>query len=152
MKLAEALTKVKDLKGKAASLQRDIQTDSQFQKLDADMEVPSIENLLVQLSEVLEELRTLKTRIDTANVKNGLADKIHEMEQLRSAIKSLEPLARVKAEVKSLQRVDYTSPAVPVVTVATFNVLNLNNQLEAHRRRVRELDLELQRLNWQVEV
>jgi len=152
MKLAEALTKVKDIKGKIAELHRLTTADSSFQLLDAGQVIPSIEPVLNQLSEVLEELRFLKTRIDAANVKHNLADKIHEMEQLRYAIKALEPLTRLKQETKSLQRLDYSSPPVPVMTVATFNVSDLTSKLDNMRKRVRELDLELQRLNWQVDV
>ena len=151
MKLAEALTKIKDLKGKVASLNLQINSDSTFQKLDELTEVPSVEGLLTELTEVLAELRSLKTKVDTANVKSGLADKIHEMEQLRYAIKTLEGLSRLKQETRSLTRLDYGTPPVPVTTVATFNVANLNSQLEVYRRRVRELDLELQRLNWQID-
>jgi hypothetical protein len=150
MKLAEALTKIKDLKGKVANLQSTLLTDATFQVVEDDQEVPSVENELRELEEVLGELRSLKSKIDVANVINGLVDKIHQMEQLKMTIKSLEPLSRIKQEVKT--RDAYSSTPTITHTKATFNVESLKNVLDNHRRRVRELDLELQQLNWTVEV
>lgn len=152
MKLAEALTQIKDLKGKVAALTIEIQTENTFQRIDEEDVAPSIEDKFEELSNTLLAMRELKTRIDQANVEGGLADKIHEMEQLRYHIKALEPISKTKQEQKSLLHSYGDSAATRIITVATFDVAKLNERLNTCRARLRELDLELQRLNWEVEV
>lgn len=152
MKLAEALVRIKDLKGKVAELSRVLQTDMFFEKIDDMQEVPSTEGVLVELEKVTETLADLKTRIAKTNAQHGLVDKINEMEQLRSLISQLDMLARQKQRVVNLRRVDYEGPAIQIATLATYDVAALAEKVQSFRSRVRELDLELQRLNWEVDL
>lgn len=150
MKLAEALTKVKDLKGKVSELQSQLQLDALFEVVDTSSPVPSLTETISELTQVLESLRQLKTKIDAANVKHGLADKIHEMEQLRYAVKALDELTKHKQEVKRIDR--YSQAQSVILTVATYNVSELTEQVGGMRDRIRQLDLDLQKSNWQVDV
>ena len=150
MKLAEALTKVKYLKGKVAGLQLQLQSDALFEVVDTSSPILILTETITELTQVLENLRQLKTRIDTANVKHGLADKIHEMEQLRYAVKVLDELTKHKQEVKKIDR--YSQTQSVILTVATYNVSELTGQVDTMRDRIRQLDLELQKTNWQVDV
>lgn len=150
MKIAEALVSIKDLKGKVAELQRNIQSDSTFEKLDENTAVPFIEEDIVELLRLTKELGELKSRVAVTNATHGITRKINEMEQLRSNISQLEGLTRVKQSHTRLQR--YLDRADKVEVVATFDVESMKNKVEAMRKRVRELDLELQKLNWQIDV
>lgn len=152
MKLAEALVRAKDLKGKLSALHSEISMERSFEKVDAGQEVPNCEPLIADLVAVSEELRALKTRIDLTNAQHGLADKIHEMEKLRYLVNSLTNLSEAKQEIVHLRRVDFEGPALPVSTYATYNVENLKKQLQQYRDDLRSLDLEIQRLNWQIDL
>ena len=152
MKLAEALVKAKDLKGKLSSLHNEIVSEQYFEKLDASQEVPNHEAEIVELVDVSDELRQLKTKIDLTNAKHGITDKIHEMEKLRYLVNSFSSLCGSKQETVQLRRVDYEGPAVPITTVATYNVENAKKQLEKYRDDLRSLDLEIQKLNWQIDL
>jgi hypothetical protein len=150
MKVAEALTKIKDIKGKIISLQQTLLSDASFQVIEEGQEVPNIETELQELTMVMRELQDLKTKIYVANVKNNLINKIHEMEQLKITIKTLEPLSKMKQETK--MRDNYATVPNIIHTMATFNVESMKSVLDNHRRRLRELDLELQQLNWTVDI
>ena len=152
MKLAEALVRIKDLKGKSAELQRVVYSDATFDVVDENLEVPTIEKSLNDLVSVSEETAKLKARIALTNVNNGLTAKLHEMEHLRSLISQLEPLTRNKQVVVNLRSVAYNEPAVKMETRATYNVSEWTKQLNECRDRIRALDLELQRANWEVDL
>lgn len=152
MKVAQALAQVKDLKGKINSVQNRINMDSMFKKVTPDQKVPSIEPLLDELVRLNNELRSLKVRIAKTNVKHGLTERIHEMEMLRYIVGALDSLARAKQEVTNLERIDYDGPAQAFTTYATYNVEELNMGLDENRARIRELDMELQQLNWSTDL
>ena len=116
------------------------------------MEVPNIDNLIADLIELSEDLSVFKTRIAKTNARHGLTDKIHEMEALRSTISRLEPLARNKQQSVHLNRLSYDGPAVPVPTYATYDVETLVETVDGLRDRVRVLDMDLQRLNWEIDL
>lgn len=152
MKIAEALVKVKDLKGKVAELTRQIVTDSRFEQVEEGSEIPSVEPLIVDLLEVTEALSVLKTRITMTNATFGLTAKINEMERLRSLVSSLESLANHKQKIVQLRTIGYSDATAKLPTYATYDVEHLKVSLTEHRTRIRELDLELQRRNWEVDL
>ena len=82
----------------------------------------------------------------------NMLDKINEMESLRSIISRLESLTSNKQDKVELKRVEYDSPPVSIHVLATYNVAGLTSELDAYRKRIRELDLELQQLNWQIDL
>lgn len=152
MKLAEALVRIKDLKGKSAELQRIVFEDSTFEVVDEDLEIPSIETPLQDLVLVSQETANLKSRIARTNAINGLTDKLHEMEHLRSIVSKTEALTRIKQVTVSLRHVGYNDAATKISTHATYDVERVkiwNNEL---RDKIRKLDLDLQRLNWEVDL
>lgn len=152
MKLAEALVRVKDLKGKFAELQQVVYSDATFEVVDPDMEIPSIEDQLNELVSVSEEIASMKSRITRTNAERGLSIKIHTMEHLRSCVSKLEDLTRHKQIRVNLRSIDYNSPAIKLATHATYNVAKWTETVNGYRARIRELDLELQRLNWEVDL
>lgn len=152
MKIAQALSQIKDLKGKVSALQSRIMSGSTFQRVVADQKVPSIEDMLDEYVQLNKELRTLKSRLMRTNVLHGLHEKIHEMEMLRSIISQLDHLTGLEQEAVRLERVDYDGPAQPFTTYATFNVTELKIALDENRARIRELDMELQQSNWAIDL
>lgn len=116
------------------------------------MEVPSIEEQLSELVDVSLEIACLKSRIARTNAEHGLSIKIHTMEHLRSCVSKLEDLTRHKQVRVNLRAIDYNSPAVKLPRYATYNVAALTETVNGYRTRIRELDLELQRLNWEVDL
>jgi len=152
MKLAEALAQVKDLKGKIRDVQNKVARESYFKKVTDVQDVPSIEGLLEEFQRLVDDLRKLKTRIARTNTSSGLINKIHEMEQLRYLVSSLDSLEDAKLEVVTLERIDYDGPAQPFTTYATFDVEKLSATVSEARTRLRKLDMEVQQLNWTTEL
>lgn len=152
MKIAEALVQIKDLKGKVGELGRNFQMDALFEQVEELQEVPSSEEKIEEYLRLSQELGKLKARVAVTNAKHGLTYKITEMEQLRGTIAQLEVLARHKQETVRLSRAMYGEQQSKIRVVATFNVEALAEKLTAARKRLRELDLELQKTNWQVDL
>lgn len=152
MKIAQALSQIKDLKGKVNTLSSRIVSGRTFRRLVESQEVPSIEPLLDEYVRLNKELRTLKSRLVKTNVKHGLHKKIHEMEMLRSIVSSLNHLTEVEQERIDLERIDYDGPAQTLTTYATFSVSEMAAGLDENRARIRELDMELQQANWVIDL
>jgi len=152
MKIAEALVKIKDLKGKFAELTRVIYSDTTFELLDPKMEVPSIETQLGEMVSVSEEIARIKSCVAATNAKSGLTSKIHTMEHLRSCVSKMEELTHKKQSQIVLRTIDYGQPAMKIETRATYDVTAWTETINGFRTRIRELDLELQHLNWEVDL
>lgn len=152
MKIAEALVQAKDIKGKVADLTRRIQADALFEQVEEGQEVPDISLLIEELITLTRNLGNLKSRIARTNAQRGLVDKINEMAQLRSLVAQLDSLSNNKQSTTKLRRIDFGEPHVKMNFVATYNVEEVSNCLEEMRSRIRALDLELQRLNWEVDL
>ena len=74
------------------------------------------------------------------------------MESLRSLISRLGGLLYNKQTKTELKRVDYDTPPVPIKVFATYDVSQLEAKMDGYRKRIRELDLELQKMNWQIDL
>lgn len=152
MKIAEALIHIKDIKGKLSTLQEEIHSDSSFELLNENDTIPSIEDKISLLQHLSVELASFKTRITKTNAKNGLTDKINKMEALRSIQAQLNGLTRNKQKTTVMRHIDYNDPAMPVTVFSTFNVSNLSKNLDLIQEEIRNLDLELQKLNWTIDI
>jgi len=146
------LIRIKDLKGKAAELQRVVSYEAVFEQIDENEVVPSIEDSLEELAAVSAELAILKSKIARTNVASGAVDKIHEMESLRSLVSKLEGLAQNKQTKTILKTINYGDQPVKVATHATYDVETWSKKVSELRDRIRELDVELQKLNWEVDL
>jgi len=152
MKIAEALANIKDLKGKFSELQRHISSNAVFDLVDPDMEIPNIEDTLNEIVEVSSAISKLKCRIARTNAASGSINKIHTMEHLRSCISSLEHLTHNQQVSARFHNINYSESSVKLVSHATYNVEQCTEKLNLFRKQLRELDLELQRLNWEVDL
>lgn len=152
MKIAEALVRIKDLKGKFAELEKSFYNNTTFDLLDSEMEAPDLTPAIDDIIEVSENISKLKARVALTNVTHGLHNKIHEMEHLRSVVKRLGELTREKQSQVMLRTLNYGEATVKVTTVATYDVEKLIERVQGFRDRIREIDLELQRLNWEIDL
>lgn len=151
MKIAEALVRIKDLKGRCAELQRIIASDSKFDLID-DMEVPSIQNEINEFEKLSREISNLKTQITKTNSEHGLTQMIHDMEHFRSCVSKFEPLTRNKQHSVELRTVGFGETAQKIHTHATYDVEVMKDTVDIYRENVRKLDLKLQRLNWEIDL
>lgn len=152
MKIAEALVRIKDIKGKLNSLMTEISGELYYEQIDVNEPIPNVDPTINDFCSLSQELANYKNRINQTNAHNGLSAKIYRMEALRSMIKQLENLTRAKQVTVRLQRIDYEGPATKMSTFATYNVEALSKRVEAARAEIREIDLELQRLNWEIDL
>lgn len=152
MKIAEALIRIKDIKGKLASTMYDIAGEQSYEQVDINAPIPNIDPFIEAYCSVSQDLAQLKNRITKTNAKYGLQEKLYRMEALRSTIKQLDGLTSAKQKSVRLGRVDYDGPAVQITTYATYDVAKLDARLEQARAEIRALDLELQKRNWEIDL
>jgi hypothetical protein len=152
MKIAEALIKIKEVKGKLASLLVDISSEQYYEQLDVNEPIPNVDPLISDYCTISQQLADYKARINKTNIRHGLAQKIYRMEALRSTIKQFEGMTRAKQKTVRLHRVDYEGPATQLVTYTTYNVEELAARIDKARAEIREIDLDLQRQNWQLDL
>jgi hypothetical protein len=152
MKLAEALIKVKDIKGKLAEIQRKISSEAIFRKVDPAQEVPSIESDLCDLQTTAAELASFKNRIAKTNAMHGLSTKIYAMDALKFLISTLEAYTTVKQSRVDLEYVGMGERPIPLTTYATYDVAVLTTNIKSSKNNLRALDIELQKLNWEVDL
>ena len=117
------------------------------------MDFPSIEEILEDLVSVSKETASLKSRIARTNAAHGLTDKLHEMEHLRSLISKLEPLTRNKQITVQLRLLNFNSDVqTKFKTHAAYDVKHWTKKLNVYRNRIRQFDLNLQQLNWEIDL
>ncbi len=152
MKLAEALTQVKDIKGKIAKLEGQLQSKTTVTMLAKDVVVPDHDAIFEEVSKLSTALARLKTRIVETNVKYDLMHKIHEFQEAKFAVSFLQTFADVEQKSYTLQGGAFGQNQEKYEQVATFNVAKVKETLEAKQKALRALDLQLQRENWQVDL
>lgn len=151
MKLAEALVHIKDLKGKIAEVSAKIDADCTFRKLLDSQDVPSIEEDIETLDVLVNELSTFKSRVAKTNAKYGLIYKMNEMDYLKFMVNNFDRLAKAKQE-----RIDVEYGGLDqrntVTTYATYDVVDMVERVDNMKSKIRQLDLELQKLNWEIDL
>lgn len=152
MKLAEALIKIKDIKGKLSEVQRKISTDAMFKRVDVGQEVPCVEEDIDTLYDLSKQLASFKTRIAKTNAIRGLAEKIYAMDELKYLISALEPYSTCKQTRVDLEYVGMGERPIPMTTYATYDVNKLAKHVQTLRDSLRSIDIELQKLNWEVDL
>ena len=152
MKIAEGLARVKDLKGLISGTLEDLRGEMTVQVLDEAEDVPQNDVKIESLTALSGELSALKDRIARTNARHGLSAKIHEMESCKYLVKALDPLSKQKQSTTTLYRAGFGEPADKVKVVATYKVDEVSDQVLGLRKKIRDLDMELQKLNWQLDL
>ena len=152
MKLAETLTQIKDIKGKIADLQAKVQRKLTVVKLKEDQPMPDHNVAIREIKALSDKLAGLKSRIVATNVKHGLIQKINQLQEAKFMVSFLDGLSRTEQKDVQLHGGGYGQAQKECEVHATFDVENVKKLLAAHQKTLRDLDLELQRQNWLVDI
>ena len=149
MKLAEALILRADCQKRIAQLQQRLLRSAKVQEGEQPAENP--ETLLTELDSAIAQLRTLIQRINQSNARtvfeNGtLSDALAERETLqmkRNIYSSLVDAASIRQERYTRSEVKFLS---------TVAIAQIQSQVDTLSRNYRELDAQIQALNWQTDL
>lgn len=150
MKLAEALVERADIKKRLTELQQRLTQNARVQEGEIPHENP--EAILRELTAALSAYRTLIQRINRTNAATFLSegrtltDAIAERDVLIIEQRTLDAL------LKAAVQVDFRYSRSEIKTVSTVNVATMRQQLDTVSKDLRELDLAIQRANWEVDV
>jgi len=150
MKLAEALLLRGDLQKKTASLRERIIRNGLVQEGNEPHEDPNA--LLLEASSVIDELESLVTSINVANLNNNLPDG----RSLTLAIAHRDSLvqrhALLQAAIGATQKEPDRYSVREIKWVAAVDVAKLQRQSEDLAIKIRELNARIQETNWKVEL
>jgi hypothetical protein len=149
MKLAEALSIRADLQKRIAQLKDRLKNNSKVQEGDVPVEEPK--GLWVELNDHLMQLESLIYRINVTNmhtVHNGqtLTKLIAVKDVLTLRVSLMREVLKHTAEREerySRQEIKY---------VLTVDAAELRREVDSYSQQLRELDVEIQSLNWAVEL
>lgn len=155
MKIAEALILKSDMESKVSSLQSRITQNLLVQEGEEVQENP--EKLIEELKKVSKELSDLIGRIQRANASNmllkddGSSYDISIQEALvkkEGLIKLQNMLTYFAGESSPVDR--YSRSEIKIL--ATVDADELQSQADSLGKEARELDIDIQRTNWQVDL
>jgi len=150
MRLAEALIERKSLTEKIAKLRQRLDENVLVQEGDRPPEQP--ESLIEELNTAIEQLEMLIKRINAANIAArlgdgmSLADAIVRRDMLRLRREAIEQAANSA----SLRQSRYSRSEVRLVP--TVNGAELHDRVDSLSRAWRELDAQIQAVNWATEL
>jgi hypothetical protein len=150
MKLAEALLERKSLMQKIETLRARLAENALVQEGDQPSEQPQA--LMAELNDAVNQLESLIRRINATNNVAQLADgtavsqAIVTRDMLRLRREALEKVA----EAASMRQARYMRTEVRYV--ATVNTAELRKQIDALSKDWRELDAQIQAVNWMTEL
>lgn len=148
MKLAEALSIRADLQRKVSQLKNRLKDSAKVQEGDEPAE--SVEDLFAELGDCLSQLEELVFRINRTNMQT-----MHEGETLTHMIARKDALSlRISVMREVLGHVAETDRygRNEIRYVRTVDVAALRKETDTYARQLRELDLQLQSLNWSVDL
>lgn len=153
MKLAEALTLRADLQKRLAQLRERLKRNAKVQEGDTPAEDPRA--LLAELDAGAAELESLVGRINLTNCRAtttwaGAELTLTELIARRDALTLKVSILRDFLHEASSKTDRYSSKEIRILS--TIPVAEQQKQLDTLSRDLRELDTELQRMNWTVEL
>jgi hypothetical protein len=163
MKIQEALSKVKELKGDAFTLlgeaqhkkEKVIYLNLKDQYSDKDAETSLVDGLIENALSKLAYAHDLKLAIQKANTLVGITDLIQEMDFLKMVCQWIEPFTKIEKESEPTLSNDYrtnTTEAIFIKRLANFNIEDIITLYDKAVDRIRVIELELQRKNWDVDI
>lgn len=160
MKIQEALSKVKELKTDATKLLGEAQRKKEkviylsIEEQYGSVNTAEVDSLIEEAISKLAHAHDLKLAVQKANALTGITDLIQEKDFLKMVCSWLEPLRDVDKETdpKLENTFGGTSEAVFMKKVATFNTEEVSYLYEKAVDRIREIEIEMQRKNWEVDI
>jgi hypothetical protein len=149
MKLAEALSIRADLQKRIAQLKDRLKDNSKIQEGDVPVEEPK--ELWIELDDNLKQLESLIYQINVTNMHtlhNGisLTKLIAQKDVLTMRVSTMREVLRHTSEMGdrySRQEIKY---------IRTVDAAELRKKVDSYSRQLRELDIEIQSLNWTVDL
>ena len=150
MKLAEALLERKSLTQKIEALRARLAENALVQEGDQPSEQPQA--LMAELNDAVNQLESLIRRINATNNVAQLADgtTVSQAIVIRDMLRLRRQALEQVAEAASMRQARYMRTEVRYV--ATVNTGELRKQIDALSKDWRELDAQIQAVNWMTEL
>ena len=149
MKLAEALSIRADLQKRIAQLKERLKNNTKVQEGDVPVEEPK--ELWIELDENLAQVESLIYRINVTNMHT--VHKGQTLTKLLAAKDTLELRVSLMREVlKHASEREERYGRQEIKYVLTIDVAELRRKVDSYSRQLRELDVEIQTLNWTVDL
>ena len=150
MKLAEALLERKSLKQKIESLQSRLAESVMVQEGDKPVEDPQV--LMAELNDATDALETLIKQINATNNVATLPDGVSVSEAIvsRDLLRLRRETLEQVAQSTSMRQNRYMRTEVRFVP--TIDSAELRKQIDALSKSWRELDAQIQAVNWTTEL
>ena len=148
MKLAEALSVRADLQRRISQLKSRLKDSSKIQEGDTPAE--DVNDLYKELGDCLTQLEELTYRINHTNMQT-----VHEGETLTRMIARKDTLTlRISVMRDVLKHVIENDRygRNEIKYIRTIDIPAFRKEMDAYAKRLRELDLKLQSLNWTVDL
>ena len=150
MKLAEALMERADLQKRLAQIKNRLSMNAKVQEGETPAEEPA--ELLKELDGSISQLERLITRINKTNADTAVADG-----QTLSSLLARRDCLRMKVETLRDFLSDASSTVMrgtrsEVVVRSTVSVAEMQRKVDELSKMLRELDLQIQSLNWTTEL
>lgn len=148
MKLAEALSVRADLQRRISQLKSRLKDSSKIQEGDTPAE--DVNDLYKELGDCLTQLEELTYRINHTNMQT-----VHEGETLTRMIARKDMLTlriSVMRDVLSHVIENDRYGRNEIKYIRTIDIPAFRKEMDAYAKRLRELDLKLQSLNWTVDL
>ena len=149
MKLAEALGIRADLQKRVAQLKDRLKNNTKVQEGDVPLEEPA--ELWIELDNSLTQLENLIYRINVTNMHT-----VHNGQTLTKLIAAKDVLTMRVSMMREV--LNHTSEREErygrqeIKYVRTIDVAELRRKVDTYSRQLRELDLQIQSLNWTTEL
>lgn len=150
MKLAEALLERKSVKEKIEALRQRLTENVLVQEGDRPFEEPQA--LMAELNDAVNQLEQLVRRINATNNLARLADGTSVSEAIvkRDMLRLRREALQQVAEAASMRQNRYMRTEVRFV--ATLSSADLRKQVDALAKAWRELDAQIQAVNWTIDL
>lgn len=150
MKLAEALSIRKDLMKRIAQLQSRLQNNVKVQEGDTPLEDPAA--LMAELDKCLSQLEDYVYRINATNMQvlNARGETLTQLMARRDVLNMRVTALRNVFTTASESQNRYSQSEIKMVTVV--DVRKLGKQIDDLSARLRELDIEIQSLNFSADL
>lgn len=150
MKLAEALMERADLQKRLAQVKNRLSMNAKVQEGETPAEDPAA--LLKELDGIIIQLERLITRINKTNADTAVADG-----ETLSTLLARRDCLRMKVEtlrdfLNAASATVMRGTRSEVVVRSTVSVAELQRKLDELSRALRELDMQIQSLNWTTEL
>ena len=148
MKLAEALSIRAELQRKVSQLKNRIKDSAKIQ--EGDVPAESVEELFAELGDCLSQLEELVFRINRTNMQTMHGDETltHMIARKDALSMRISVMREVISHVMETDRFGRNE----IRYIRTVDIAELRKKTDAYSKQLRELDLQLQSLNWAIDL